>query len=64
LNQQSTLQEYKPDNTTHVGQEGITSVKIHDEAKETIRVHLTLVHVFHAYALTAGVELGLKLRVG
>jgi hypothetical protein len=23
---------------------------IHDEAKETIRAHLTLVHVFHAYA--------------
>jgi hypothetical protein len=23
---------------------------IHDEVKETIRVHLTLVHVFHAYA--------------
>jgi hypothetical protein len=25
--------------------------KIHDEAKETIRAHLTLVHVFHMYAL-------------
>jgi hypothetical protein len=25
---------------------------IHDEVKETIRAHLTLVHVFHAYALT------------
>jgi hypothetical protein len=25
---------------------------IHDEVKETIRVHLTLVHVFHAYAST------------
>jgi hypothetical protein len=24
---------------------------IHDEVKETIRAHLTLVHVFHAYAL-------------
>jgi hypothetical protein len=24
---------------------------IHDEVKETIRTHLTLVHVFHAYAL-------------
>jgi hypothetical protein len=24
----------------------------HDEVKETIRAHLTLVHVFHAYALT------------
>jgi hypothetical protein len=23
---------------------------IHDEVKETIRVHLTLVHVFHVYA--------------
>jgi hypothetical protein len=23
---------------------------IHDEVKETIRAHLTLVHVFHAYA--------------
>jgi hypothetical protein len=23
---------------------------IHDEAKETIRAHLTLVHVFHVYA--------------
>jgi hypothetical protein len=23
---------------------------IHDKVKETIRVHLTLVHVFHAYA--------------
>jgi hypothetical protein len=26
-------------------------VTIHDVAKETIRAHLTLVHVFHAYAL-------------
>jgi hypothetical protein len=26
-------------------------VTIHDEDKETIRTHLTLVHVFHAYAL-------------
>jgi hypothetical protein len=25
-------------------------VTIHDEIKETIRAHLTLVHVFHAYA--------------
>jgi hypothetical protein len=25
---------------------------IHDEVKETIRAHLTLVHVFHAYAPT------------
>jgi hypothetical protein len=25
--------------------------KIHDVANETIRAHLTLVHVFHAYAL-------------
>jgi hypothetical protein len=25
---------------------------IHDEVKETIRAHLTLVHVFHAYAST------------
>jgi hypothetical protein len=25
---------------------------IHDEAKETIRAHLTLVHVFHTYAST------------
>jgi hypothetical protein len=24
---------------------------IHDEVKETIRAHLTLVHIFHAYAL-------------
>jgi hypothetical protein len=24
--------------------------KIHDEVKETIRAHLTLVHVYHAYA--------------
>jgi hypothetical protein len=24
---------------------------IHDEAKEMIRAHLTLVHVFHVYAL-------------
>jgi hypothetical protein len=24
---------------------------IHDEVKETIRAHLTLVHVLHAYAL-------------
>jgi hypothetical protein len=24
---------------------------IHDEVKETIRAYLTLVHVFHAYAL-------------
>jgi hypothetical protein len=24
---------------------------IHDEVNETIRAHLTLVHVFHAYAL-------------
>jgi hypothetical protein len=24
--------------------------KIHDEVKEMIRAHLTLVHVFHAYA--------------
>jgi hypothetical protein len=24
---------------------------IHDKVKETIRAHLTLVHVFHAYAL-------------
>jgi hypothetical protein len=24
---------------------------IHDEVKETIRAHLTLVHVFHAYAM-------------
>jgi hypothetical protein len=23
---------------------------IHDEVKETIRAHLTLVHIFHAYA--------------
>jgi hypothetical protein len=26
-------------------------VTIHDKVKETIRAHLTLVHVFHAYAL-------------
>jgi hypothetical protein len=26
--------------------------KFHDEVKETIRAHLTLVHVFHAYAST------------
>jgi hypothetical protein len=26
-------------------------VTIHDVAKETIRAHLILVHVFHAYAL-------------
>jgi hypothetical protein len=25
---------------------------IHDEVKETIRAHLTLVHVFHAYVST------------
>jgi hypothetical protein len=25
---------------------------IHDEVKETFRAHLTLVHVFHAYAST------------
>jgi hypothetical protein len=25
---------------------------VHDAVKETIRAHLTLVHIFHAYALT------------
>jgi hypothetical protein len=35
---------------THANPEGTSSGTIHDEVKEAIRAHLTLVHVFHAYA--------------
>jgi hypothetical protein len=34
----------------HVGPEAPRVTTIHDEVKEMIRAHLTLVHVFHAYA--------------
>jgi hypothetical protein len=44
------MQGYKPDNTTHAGPEDPRVATIHDAAKETIRAHLTLVHVFHTYA--------------
>jgi hypothetical protein len=38
---------------THAGQKGTTRVAtVHNAVKETIRVHLTLMHVFHAYAST------------
>jgi hypothetical protein len=45
------LQGYKPDNTTHVGPEDLQVATNHDAVKEMIRTHLTLVHVFHVYAL-------------
>jgi hypothetical protein len=51
LNQYSTFQGYKLDNTTHVGPKDPRVAIIHDTVKGTIRAHLTLVHVFHAYAL-------------
>jgi hypothetical protein len=35
---------------THTGPKGTTSGNSHDAVKETIRAHLTLVHVFHTYA--------------
>jgi hypothetical protein len=35
---------------THTGPEDPWVTTIHDAVKETTRVHLTLVHVFHAYA--------------
>jgi hypothetical protein len=37
---------------THAGLEYPRVATIHDVVKETIRVHLTLVHVLHAYAST------------
>jgi hypothetical protein len=35
---------------THTGPEGTTSSNNSRRGKEMIRAHLTLVHVFHAYA--------------
>jgi hypothetical protein len=35
---------------THVGPKDPQVATIHDAVKETIRAHLTLVHVFHTYA--------------
>jgi hypothetical protein len=37
---------------THAGPEDPWVATIHDAVNETIRAHLTLVHVFHAYAST------------
>jgi hypothetical protein len=44
------MQGYKPDNTTHASQGAPWVATVNDAVKETIRAHLTLVHVFHASA--------------
>jgi hypothetical protein len=41
---------------THTGPEDLRVAIIHDAVKETIRAHLTIVHVFHAYASAASAD--------
>jgi hypothetical protein len=50
-----TRSNFKPDNMTHVSHEDTTCATFHYVIKETIRTHLTRVHIFHVIPRWASV---------